>query len=322
MVPPPFRCSGDSFLSPVCNKTRKEIFVTPMFDEQLEFVHSNGQILGDVKYLLMLEDGSTVEGTTDKKGRTKRVRTKKPVAIKKVQLSASAPRIPSRTAAEASAGILHSCTVHSPDVLPAFLTFELNGIKTNRFEIGKSVVPVKTPDDETRPLTAGEIAMAKVLFKDSINYKNVTVHNGDFIPFGKQDQDTAITPFGSIYFPKKHFVEDFSVSDDQDRHWLIHELVHVWQFQHLYPVFHRGVMHYGLDYKYKLDEKNHLGDYNMEAQGDLLADYWALLDAKVRGIRVTYMAMGIYANDIKIYEAVLRHFLKNRDSWRNWPAFY
>ena len=322
MVAPPFRCSGESLLSPVCNKKRKEIFVAPLFDEQLEFVHSNGEILHDVEYLLTLEDGTTVEGTTDKKGRTKRIRTKKPVTIKKAQLRPSAPKIPSIAAAKAAAETPHSCTVHAPAVMPDFLTIELFGIKTNGVEIGKSVVPVKTPKDESRPLTAGEIAMAKVLFKDSINYKWVRVINGDFIPFGKQDKDTAITPFGSIYFPKDHFLEDFSLSDEQDRHWLIHELVHVWQFQHLYPVFHRGVAHYGLDYKYKLDEKNHLGDYNMEAQGDLLADYWALLDSKIRGKRVTYMAMGNYANDIKIYETVLRYFLKNRSSWRNWPALY
>lgn len=319
MVEPPFRCSGDSFLSPVCNKKRKEIFVAPIFDEQLEFVHSNGQLLGDVKYLLMLEDGTAVEGTTDKMGRTKRIRTKKPLAIKQVRLSATAPQIPSRAAAEP----VHSCTIHAPGVLPEFLTIELNGIKTNSVQIGKSVVPVKTPHDEKRRLTAGEIAMAKVLFEDAIDYSWVTVHNGDFIPFGKQDQDTAITPFGELYFPKQHFKEDFSKDPDAIvRRWFIHEMVHVWQFQHCYPVFHRGAAHFGLDYKYTLDEKKHLGNYNMEAQGDLLADYWALLVAKNVGQPVKYMRAKQYANDIKLYETVLRYFLKNRTSWRNWPALY
>lgn len=320
MVAPPFRCSGDSLLSPVCNKKRKELFVAPLFDEQLEFVHSNGQILNDVQYLLTLEDGTTVEGTTDKKGRTKRIRTKKPVAIKKAQIRPAAPKIPSHAAAKASAETAHSCTMHAPGVMPDFLTIELFGIKTNSVEIGKSVVPVKTPEDKRRPLTAGEIAMAKVLFKDAIDYRRVKVVNGDFIPFGWQDKDTAITPNGHIYFPKDHFQEDFSLAEPIDRHWFIHEMVHVWQFQMSYPVFDRGVLHFGLDYKYKLDEKKHLGKYNMEAQGDLLADYWALLDAA--GKTVKYMKNKDDADKIKLYETVLRLFLKNRRSWRNWPALY
>jgi type VI secretion system secreted protein VgrG len=206
--------------------------------------------------------------------------------------------------------------------MPEFLTIELFGIKTNPVEIGKSVVPVKTPEEESRLLTAGEIEMAKILFKDSIAYQRVRVHNGDFIPFGWQDKNTAVTPNGHIYFPKGRFKEDFSGLDDSLRHWLIHELVHVWQYQHGYPVLDRGLLHYGLDYKYVLDEKKHLGSYNMEAQGDLLADYWALLDAKRRNITVNYMMMEHYANDIEIYEKVLHRFLNNRHSWRNLPSFY
>ncbi|MEJ7805931.1 MAG: hypothetical protein WKG03_08440, partial [Telluria sp.] len=90
---------------------------------------SNGQILSDLQYLLTLDDGTTVEGTTDKKGLTKRIRTKKPVAIKKAQVRPAAPKIPSRAAAAAAAGIAHSCTLHATGGLPDFLTIELNGIK-------------------------------------------------------------------------------------------------------------------------------------------------------------------------------------------------
>ena len=322
MAPPPFKSAGDSLLSPVCNRTRKVCFVAPLFDEQLEFVYPDGQILRDVEYVLTLGDGTTVEGTTDQKGRTKRIRTNKPVAINKARIRPAVAKPKAKAPAKAAATSVHSCTVHASPVLPDFLTLDLVGITTNALEVGKSVVSVKTPDDESRPLTAGEIAMAKVLFKDSINYARVRVHNGDFIPFGWQDQDTAITPYGHIYFPKKHFKEDFSVLEDIDRHWIIHEMVHVWQHQMGYPVLDRGILHFGLDYKYVLDPEKHLGNYNMEAQGDLLADYWALLDANLSGKRVKYMRMGTYANDIKLYETVLRHFLKNRRSWRNLPALY
>ncbi len=51
---------------------------------------------------------------------------------------------------------------------------------------------------------------------------------------------------------------------------------HVWQFQLGYPVRLRGAIRIGLSYAYTLGTGRQLSSYNMEAQGNLLADYFVL----------------------------------------------
>jgi hypothetical protein len=63
----------------------------------------------------------------------------------------------------------------------------------------------------------------------------VRVHNDEFLPFDLQPDNTAMTPNGEIYFNPSRFKEDFSLSTPRDQHWLMHEMVHVWQYQLGYP---------------------------------------------------------------------------------------
>ena len=44
----------------------------------------------------------------------------------------------------------------------------------------------------------GEILMAAQVFKSSIDYSQVRVHNEEFLPFDLQPDDTAMTPNGEI----------------------------------------------------------------------------------------------------------------------------
>jgi hypothetical protein len=55
-----------------------------------------------------------------------------------------------------------------------------------------------------------------------------------------------------------------------------HETVHVWQHQLGYALRLRGAVRIGLDYAYDLALGKTLADFNMEVQGDLQADYFAL----------------------------------------------
>ena len=57
-----------------------------------------------------------------------------------------------------------------------------------------------------------------------------------------QNSDTAVTPFGEIYFPEKHFKHDFSTEQSNDKHWFMHEMVHVWQYQRGMAVAIKGLM--------------------------------------------------------------------------------
>ncbi|MES2318809.1 MAG: hypothetical protein V4631_15115 [Pseudomonadota bacterium] len=89
----------------------------------------------------------------------------------------------------------------------------------------------------------------------------------------------------------------------------------VWQHQLGYPVRLRGALRIGLSYRYQLAMDKTLADYNMEAQGDLLADYFML---KHLGLAAA-MRQPDYANDLALYEQVLASFLSDPTSRKNLP---
>jgi len=168
-------------------------------------------------------------------------------------------------------------------------------------------------------LTAGEICYSRMIFKDAISYSRVKVYNREWrVLLGLQKNDTVMTPNGNIYYPKGSFREDFSVewpSSDGLRVF-IHEMAHVWQYQNGYFVKWNGVR-LSLDksrYSYILSKDKRLSDCNMEAQADLLADYFLLLkfgdsgsarlfESKYRGGEKSIL--------LPLYEAVLADFILN-----------
>jgi hypothetical protein len=154
-----------------------------------------------------------------------------------------------------------------------------------------------------RPLTAGEIAMASLLFRDAIDYRRVRIHSRRYMPF--QPQNCAMTPNGSMYFHRSCFLEDYAQANLAGQHWFMHEMVHVWQHQLGYPVRLRGAVRIGLPYHYDLHADATLADYNMEAQGDLLADYFVLKFLE----RPEAMRQQRYQHDLALYERVLAGFL-------------
>jgi thiol:disulfide interchange protein DsbC len=158
----------------------------------------------------------------------------------------------------------------------------------------------------TRSLLAGEIALSQLIFGTSIDYSRVRIHNHSYLPFNLQHQHTAMAPNGHMYFLGHHYREDYSQESLQFKHWFIHEMTHVWQYQSGYPVKFRGALRLGLSYAYHLDSARQLCDYNMEAQGELLADYCCLKYLKTN--RALAMK-GYTTNDLPLYEAVLETFL-------------
>jgi hypothetical protein len=165
---------------------------------------------------------------------------------------------------------------------------------------------------KARPLTAGEIAMASLLFGDAIDYTRVRVHNRCYLPL-LQPKNCAMTPNGSIYFHPSCFLPDYAAGDPPAKHWFMHEMVHVWQHQLGYPVRLRGAFRVGLPYHYELREGATLADFNMEAQGDLLADYYALKYLNQPGV----MRQPRYRHSLALYESVLAPFLDDPGSRAN-----
>ena len=92
-------------------------------------------------------------------------------------------------------------------------------------------------------------------------------------------------------------------------------MVHVWQHQLGYPVRMRGAIRLGLSYRYELAMDKTLADYNMEAQGDLLADYFVLKHLGSAGA----MRQPRYADSLSLFEQVLAGFLTHPGNRENLP---
>jgi len=155
-----------------------------------------------------------------------------------------------------------------------------------------------------RPLYAWEIQEARRVFVDQLNYDLVRIHqNTDWpdtinkigmwlkrIPY--QGTPNAITLGNHCYFPVK-LLESPVSSDHPDHYkipWLIHELTHVWQYQHLgwryLPMaleaqFRPGAEAYEFGGQAGLVRYRNMGwklaDFNMEQQGNIARTYYEAL---------------------------------------------
>lgn len=280
------------------------------FDEQLMFISEKGDPLSNTDYRLTLGDGRKVSGRTDSNGKTNRIRSSnKPLAIERAEffVPENIPRCPGK---EVTCG---------PD--EAVKRIDIDGIVTTMEYLGSSTKTVVLKL-KSRPLTEGEIAMARLVFKDSINYSAVRIHNEEYLPFGFQNDDTAMTPNGSLYFNPKKFILDFSTESDREKIWFMHEMAHIWQYQLGYSVtwsgfwiavtggyFNRRAYRFDrTDYKDPKDSSKDspdvnktLPDFNMEQQAEIIAEYFG---AKHLGIMdsLHYLAF---------YERVLKEFLRS-----------
>ncbi|OYP01166.1 hypothetical protein [Serratia marcescens] len=162
-----------------------------------------------------------------------------------------------------------------------------------------------------RKLTVGEIGVAQIIFKNAIDYSRVSVHNAGYFPFGLQNDNTAVTPNGEIYFTPKNFREDYSRESAGFQHWFIHEMAHVWQYQMKMNVLLRGTMSWAATYEYSLPNYNTLADYGMEQQASILADYFLLIRFSREEWRRNKRMAGLEGPDLKThYETVLRLFIQ------------
>jgi hypothetical protein len=173
-----------------------------------------------------------------------------------------------------------------------------------------SAAPLPAPN---RPLTAGERALLRPLFRDGIDYDQVRVIAA---PFPFQPADTYMTLGGHIYAPGPLFREDFSLRGD-DRAVLVHEIGHVWQFAngidliaHAIADFtkHRG--NYEQAYWYRLEPGRDLADYGVEQQASILEDYYLITAARDRAGRMLNRGLSARTRD-RLFAGVLRKFLAN-----------
>jgi hypothetical protein len=133
----------------------------------------------------------------------------------------------------------------------------------------------------TRRLTRVEEQEARKVFGDSINYPRVRIDENSLIAWlGAQRHRCSgmgITSFRTINFNKKIK----TAPGNSHMKWLIHELAHVSQMEHVgsrYMIeasYGRATEGYG----YTLGSKRNFCDYNREQQASIAADYYAALSS-------------------------------------------
>ncbi|WP_435946538.1 type IV secretion protein Rhs [Dryocola sp. BD586] len=127
-----------------------------------------------------------------------------------------------------------------------------------------------------RLLTFGETSLAQELYGHTIQYNKVWIHHGSYLPFGMQENNTAMTPNGEIWFETNVYQQDYSLSTIEYKHLFLHEMMHVWQHQRGMNVKMRGLFSWARNYHYDLGRRQ-LSHYPMEQQACIVADYWLLI---------------------------------------------
>lgn len=167
-----------------------------------------------------------------------------------------------------------------------------------------------------RPLTKGEVALAKNVFGDAIDYTRVTITEGQFVPF--QPKGTAMAPEGNLYM-YGCYQDDYSKGDVYTQGHFIHEMTHVWQFQNkiLQPIAAaielnlQYKFNYMASYQYTLDGTQDLLAYNMEQQASIVQDYFVLTHGGRPGYRGECRNAETDADKKALYEKTLANFLQN-----------
>ncbi|WP_312041814.1 hypothetical protein [Erwinia sp.] len=177
-----------------------------------------------------------------------------------------------------------------------------------------------TAKDAYRTLTAGEIRMARAIFGDTVNYPHVRVYKGSYFPFNLQNEGTAVTPNGNMYWPEPIFKEDFSSETSLNKNWFMHEFVHIWQHFMGMSVRTRGLISKYVDYNYSLPKEETLADYRMEQQANIVADYYTLVTEGYNSWKQINSFNGIHGPDLlSKYQNTLQYLLVSpRDKRSLW----
>ena len=131
----------------------------------------------------------------------------------------------------------------------------------------KHSIATKVSKQQSRQLTAGELALARSVFGDSINLDSVQLKTAWWVL-----KNYAVSPNGNIYFHPADWVTDFSQSSLAKQSWLIHELTHVWQLQQGLKVIRGAIIN--RRYDYVLEAGKSFFNYGIEQQARMVQDYF------------------------------------------------
>ena len=123
----------------------------------------------------------------------------------------------------------------------------------------------------SRSLTLGEIALARSVFGDAIDYARVRMIKGKWWPF--HPRNAAMAPMGNIYFHPEGGVwsEDFSKESLGRQGFFIHEMTHIWQAQTKGRFYLPLMRHPFCRYEYHLRPGKSFDWYGLEQQAEIVA---------------------------------------------------
>jgi hypothetical protein len=124
--------------------------------------------------------------------------------------------------------------------------------------------------DASRPLTPGEVQLARSIFGDAIDYSQVRMVRRKWWPF--QPQRVAMAPMGNIHFHPNGdlWSDDFSKESLHRQGLFIHELTHVWQSQKRGRFYLPLMRHPFCRYHYELQPGRRFEDYGLEQQAEIV----------------------------------------------------
>lgn len=136
-----------------------------------------------------------------------------------------------------------------------------------------------------RPLTPGEITLARTMFGDAIDYGRVRLVRRKWWWF--QPRGIVMAPCGHIHFHPdgENWSEDFSAGPLSRQGLFIHEMTHVWQAQRHGGFYLPLMRHPFCRYTYELKEGQPFARYGLEQQAEIVRHrFLAIRGAKTASV--------------------------------------
>ncbi|MEO8456015.1 MAG: vgr related protein [Sphingomicrobium sp.] len=123
----------------------------------------------------------------------------------------------------------------------------------------------------SRALTPGEIALARSVFGDAIDYPKARLVKGKWWLF--HPRRAAMAPMGNIYFHPVDggWSDDFSKEPLGRQGFFIHEMTHVWQAQAKGRFYLPLMRHPFCRYDYELKPGKPFEHYGLEQQAEIVS---------------------------------------------------
>lgn len=130
-------------------------------------------------------------------------------------------------------------------------------------------------DPTCRKLTEEEIELAREYFGNDVDYS--TVNYFDRAPmwnFRGRENTIAVSSLGNIFEVSEEFYDN--ASDTEKDNVFLHEMLHVWQWQHGYLKPSKDRREHDGTYQYSINDYENFLDFGIEQQGEIIQSIHAL----------------------------------------------